>query len=144
MVLEKRDPQGNAPLPYYLRTTDGPFRLTIGLNREIGPSMSSEDINAAIEFIANDGFPMPGLKVNHWRVTGLTPSSHAVGRHAILAVSATGILVEVETRIFSIFGLDTRQRSVPDKATEPHAYLSFDFARPLKVTLQLEIRDFQK
>jgi hypothetical protein len=143
MVLEKRDPAGNAPLPYYLTAKEGSFCLTIGLNGEIRPSMSAENINAAIEFIANDGFPMPGLEVSDWRVTGLTASSQPEARHAVLEVNDTGIVLEMETRIFSIYGLDMRERIIPDRPTEPHAYLSLSFARPPNATLQLGIDNFQ-
>lgn len=144
MVLEKRDAKGNAPLPYYLRVTEGPLHLTIGLKREIRSSMRAKDIDAAIEFIANDGFPMPGLQVSQWRVKRLTPSTHPEVKHAVLEVSDRGIVLKMETRIVSIYGLDTRERIIPDKPTERHAYLNVDFARPLKVTVQLEIDGFQR
>jgi len=144
MVLEQRDPGGNAAMPYHLAMRDGPIHLTIGLKRRIRSSMSAKDINASIDFIANDGFPMPGLDVRHWQLRGLTRSSHPQVEHAVLAVDQTGIVLEMAMEIFSIYGRDTRERVIPDKPTERHAYLSMDLVRPLKVIVRLDIESFHQ
>jgi len=62
MVLKKTSTASNAPLPYYISRNEGPFSFTIGLKDRIHPSMSAKEIERMIDFVANDGVPMPDRK----------------------------------------------------------------------------------
>lgn len=142
MSLVKHNAESSAVLPYHMTSKGGLIHLTIGLKRRIRPSMSAESINAAIAFIAIDGFPMPGLVVRHWRLKGLTRSSRPKVDHGVLAVDGTGIVLEMEMEIFTIYGLDTRKGIIHDKPTEPHTLFSINVDKSLKLTVRLDIKGF--
>ncbi|MDF0599837.1 hypothetical protein P1J78_03735 [Psychromarinibacter sp. C21-152] len=100
----------------------GAWPTTLHLSGPVHSGMSPAELQARVESFSHDGFPVPGLSVEHWRIEAQTPSSHVEEGIEILEVAPGRVRFRVRTSFFALYGFDTRMPEIMDAPTPEEAY----------------------
>ncbi|WP_323772326.1 hypothetical protein [Antarctobacter sp.] len=136
--------KGSTPLPNYIYVPEGKPRITIGFAKVVDASMSVEALQDAVSFVANNGYPVPGLDAyTEWDIHAQSPSSSTDHGIQILSSSPGQMRLKVSyPRFFALYGIDMRSDVFhwADVSTPASCFFQIrrDFAGEVEFLLEIE------
>ncbi len=136
--------KAGAPLPNYIYVQGSWPRITIGFAEVVDSSTSVAALQDAVSFVANSGYPVPGLDAfKNWAIHAQSPSSSTSDGIQIVSSGPGQMRLKVSyPRFFALYGIDLRSDVFQwaDVSTPESCFFQIrqDFTGEIEFSLEIE------